>query len=140
MARPTKIARFIEVAESILYEDDIMLLTDEELVFMINKDLIGDEKITDRTFQNWKSGELKDEYSVEFFRLIKDALIMQKKSLFLKFGSDDKAWTRWAWIIERKFTEWNLKHISENKNDNTTKSTLNINMNKDGVDDLEDII
>ena len=138
--RPSKIEAFLEVAEGVLFQEDLMLLTDEELVFVINERLPEEDQITDRTFQNWKSGEVKDEFSAQFFRVMKRALILQKQSLFNKFGNDDKAWTRWAWIIERKFSEWNLKHISENKNDNNNKSTLNINMNKDGLDDLKDIV
>ena len=51
-----------------------------------------------------------------FVILIKRALLTQKENLFKKFANDDRAWQRWAWIIERKFSEWNLKQISENFN------------------------
>jgi hypothetical protein len=61
--------------------------------------------------------------------LIKKALLIQKQNLFKKFENDDRAWQRWAWIIERKFTEWNLKHISENKNENTHTGEIKINYN-----------
>jgi GTP-sensing pleiotropic transcriptional regulator CodY len=45
--------------------------------------------------------------------LYKKALTIQKKSLFENLKNDDKSWQRYAWIIERKFSDWNLKHLSE---------------------------
>ena len=40
-------------------------------------------------------------------------MISQKQNLFKKYEDEDKAWQKWAWIIERKFSEWNLKKITE---------------------------
>jgi DNA-binding MarR family transcriptional regulator len=65
----------------------------------------------------------------EFCPLIKKALRNQKENLFKKFSNDDRAWQRWAWIIERKFSEWNLKNINENKNENTHTGEIKINYN-----------
>jgi hypothetical protein len=131
MARPSKIDRFIEVAKDILFRDGLMLLTDEELVFLINENLQESEKVAIRTFKLWKSGDYaeKGETGKEFLPLIKKALIIQKETLFKKFSNDDRAWQRWAWIIERKFSEWNLKNINENKNDNTHTGEIKINYN-----------
>ena len=36
--RPSKIDKFIEVAKDVLFRSDLMLLTDEELVFLINEE------------------------------------------------------------------------------------------------------
>ena len=131
MARPSKIDRFIEVAKDVLFRDGLMLLTDEELVFLINQELEDSEKVAIRTFKLWKSGDYaeKGETGKEFLPLIKKALIIQKETLFKKFSNDDRAWQRWAWIIERKFSEWNLKNINENKNDNTHTGEIKINYN-----------
>ncbi len=131
MARPSKIDRFIEVAKDVLFRDGLMLLTDEELVFLINENLDESEKVAIRTFKLWKSGDYaeKGETGKEFLPLIKKALIIQKETLFKKFSNDDRAWQRWAWIIERKFSEWNLKNINENKNDNTHTGEIKINYN-----------
>jgi hypothetical protein len=131
MARPSKIDRFIEVAKDVLFRDGLMLLTDEELVFLINENLQESEKVAIRTFKLWKSGDYaeKGETGKEFLPLIKKALIIQKETLFKKFSNDDRAWQRWAWIIERKFSEWNLKNINENKNDNTHTGEIKINYN-----------
>jgi len=131
MARPSKIDRFIEVAKDVLFRDGLMLLTDEELVFLINQELEDSEKVAIRTFKLWKSGDYaeKGETGKEFLPLIKKALIIQKETLFKKFSNDDRAWQRWAWIIERKFSEWNLKNINENKNENTHTGEIKINYN-----------
>ena len=131
MARPSKIDRFIEVAKDVLFRDGVMLLTDEELVFLINENLEEKEKVAQVTFKKWKSGDYSElgETGKEFLSLIKKALIIQKENLFKKFSNDDRAWQRWAWIIERKFSEWNLKNINENKNDNTHTGEIKINYN-----------
>jgi hypothetical protein len=76
MARPSKIDRFIEVAKDILFRDGLMLLTDEELVFLINENLQESEKVAIRTFKLWKSGDYaeKGETGKEFLPLIKKSI------------------------------------------------------------------
>jgi hypothetical protein len=131
MARPSKIDRFIEVAKDVLFRDGLMLLTDEELVDEINENLDKKDRISQRTFKRWKANDFDEEGEIgkEFCPLIKKALRNQKENLFKKFQNDDRAWQRWAWIIERKFSEWNLKNINENKNDNTHTGEIKINYN-----------
>jgi hypothetical protein len=80
------------------------------------------QRICYATFKVYKSksDELKTEEKEiynNFLALYKKALIKQKNELFRKMGSDDKARPRRAWIIERKFEAWNLRHVSENKHD-----------------------
>ena len=133
MARPSKIDRFIEVAEKILFKENLMLLTDEEFVFLINQELSEKERISDRTFARWKAKDFEegDEVGKSFVMLYKKALLHQKENLMKSMIKDDRAWQKYAWIIERKFKEWNLKIITENKNDNTTthKGEIKINYN-----------
>tara|TARA_Y100001973_G_scaffold55152_1_gene81474 strand:- start:9 stop:431 length:423 start_codon:yes stop_codon:yes gene_type:complete len=131
MGRPPKIKTFISVAEDVLFRDGLMLLTDEELVFLINEELEQKDKVSDRTFARWKAKKFNenDDMGKTFVMLIKKALIIQKENLFKKFSNDDRAWQRWAWIIERKFSEWNLKNINENKNENTHTGEIKINYN-----------
>ena len=131
MARPSKIDRFIEVAKDVIFRDDLMLLTDEELVDEINENLDKKDRISQRTFKRWKANNFDEEGEIgrEFCPLIKKALRNQKENLFKKFSNDDRAWQRWAWIIERKFSEWNLKNINENKNENTHTGEIKINYN-----------
>ena len=132
VGRPSKINKVLEVAENILFKESLMLLTDEELVFLINEQLSDKDKISDRTFARWKAKDFDDDDPLgkTFVMLIKKALLIQKESLFKKFQNDDRAWQRWAWIIERKFSEWNLKIITENKNENnnTHSGEIKINM------------
>lgn len=114
--------------EKRVHEYRAIFLSDEELVEVVNMKLeeIGEEELTFdyRTFQNykarwkWNDEELKPlrwkqkDLFEEFFRLIKKHLILQKQSLFQKF-QDSSVRQKYAWIIERKFEEWNLKKISE---------------------------
>jgi hypothetical protein len=140
--RPSKIGRFIEVAKEVLFKESLMLLTDEELVFLINEELEESEKVSIRTFKHWKSGNYdeKGDIGKEFLPLIKKALLIQKESLFKKFQNDDRAWQRWAWIIERKFSEWNLKKISENTTEVKGEVKTKIDYSKLDEGTLKDII
>lgn len=115
--RPSKIDRFVEVAEEVILDDiNAIILTDEDLVFLINEKLEEDERITKRTFENWKAkakgSEELDEMGERFFRLYKKALVEQSMNLFKEMRKDTQ-WQRYAWIIERKFDDWNIKHKSE---------------------------
>lgn len=111
--RKTKIQSFIKAAEKILSNQDIVLLTDEELFFVVNQELPLKNKIDMRTFQNWKEKYMSNKFSEidengkDFFKILKKAIIIQKKNLYKKLISDS-VWQRWAWIIERKFPELRL--------------------------------
>ena len=133
MARPTKLnSDWLDIAEAIVNDDiNAIILTDDELVLLINEELdrqdISDEekekqKISDRTFQRWKAknkedSEELDEVGRQFCRIIKKALLKQKRHLFDKFRDEEGQWQKWAWIIERKFDDWNIKH----KHDHSTE-------------------
>jgi len=140
--RPTKINAFIEKAKDVLFRNDIVLLTNEELLFLINEELSEEEKVSTRSFERWKSGDFGKNTQVgnEFLALMKKALIIQKRNLFKKFENDDKAWTRWAWIIERKFSEWNLKKISETTTELKADVKTDIDYTKLDESTLRDII
>jgi hypothetical protein len=142
MARPSKIDKFIEVAKEVLFKESLMLLTDEELVFLINEQLEEKDKVAIRTFKLWKSGDYaeKGETGKEFLPLIKKALLIQKENLFKKFQNDDRAWQRWAWIIERKFSEWNLKKISESTTEIKGEVNTKVDYSKLDESTLKDII
>jgi hypothetical protein len=121
-----------------------IILTDAELVFLVNKELSDDEKFSYSSFQRWKTlfkkqddcdeqtAKYLDKYD-EILSIIKDALITQKNNLFREFREDKQTWTKWAWIIERKFDEWNLRTKSENINriDNLNKVEVEIINKKD---------
>ena len=124
--RPTKLYDFFEAAEKILFEDNnALIFTDSELLFEVNQLLPVEKKISETTFKSWKSlsqkNKLDDDKGLYFLSLLKTALNKQKQNLFKKLNEEKKSglWTKWAWIIERKFSDWNLRHIGEI--DHTTK-------------------
>ncbi len=115
--RPTKLTKkFIDVAnEVITYNINAIIHTDEDLLFLINDKLSKKERIDDRTFQRWKAKaregneEELDKNGKTFVVLIKRNLILQKDRLFSDLQDDPKGWQRFAWILERKFDDWNIK-------------------------------
>lgn len=119
VGRPTKLTKkFIEVANSVLFDDiNAIILTDEELLMLINEQLDEKEQVATRTFEDWKAGKSPNQDCEDFRGLLKKALVKQKNDLFVQMRNDDKTWTKWAWIIERKFDDWNIKQ----KVDHTTK-------------------
>jgi hypothetical protein len=114
--RPYKMQAWLNQLNQVLEDEDILFLSDKDLQFLVNRKLPLDQQITSRTFENWKAGKFApdEEIGKQFIQSIQFALIKQKQFLSKKMIDDDKNWQRYAWIMERKFTEWNLKHISEN--------------------------
>lgn len=113
---PTKLTEnFLDAVKAVLAEDqNVLVCTDDELLMLINKRLTEKEQISERCFQMWKAGDFAENADgEEFLRLIKEALVKEKKSLMQMLKTDERAWQRWAWIIERKFDEWNIKQKQE---------------------------
>lgn len=118
---------FIRVANDVLSSDLASIIyTDTELLFLINEELTIDAQITEETFRHWKrkifdnDWETLPETAKAFYSLIRKYMIIQKRELFKQMQRDPQ-WQRWAWIIERKFIDWNIRHqvdvkgIIENK-------------------------
>ena len=128
VGRPTKLtSHFLEVAEKVLHEDiNAVIFTDKELLAEINEKLEEGERIDHTTFERWKAGSVEDARGEEFCGLIEKALRKQKNNLFNQFRSDQKAWQKWAWILERKFKDWRLpwKHEIGGDADNPTPITI----------------
>lgn len=117
--RPTKLTdEFLKVVENVLNDNiNSIILTDEELFELINGNLGEEQRICYATFKNYKASKNKEESELynRFLSLYKKAITVQKKSLFDSLKKDTNSWQRYAWIIERKFSDWNLKQISERK-------------------------
>ena len=143
---PPKINNVCEALESFLAEDkkNIWIMTDDELLDEVNARIADESKrICKRTFERYKQKSLNEEENSEelppkteemygeFCRLIKRALREQKNNLFSHLMTSDSSWQRFAWIIERKFDEWNLKKKVESEH-NIGKRTM-----ADLLDDLE---
>lgn len=141
--RPFKMENWVAELQKILAAEDIIFLSDKDLQFLVNQNLDESERITDRTFENWKAGKFHpdEEVGKQFMNCIHLALIKQKQEMSRRMlGEDDKNWTRFAWVMERKFQEWNLKHISENINRNEQQTTIQITAANDEQRQLIDNI
>jgi len=123
MCRPTIINdEIINTFRDVLAEDsNAIILTDEELCILVN-DKLENTSFSYSAFKDWKAFAIEtktktsDENMVIYAKLrslIKKALIIQKQELFKKLHDDPTQWQRWAWIIERKFDAWNIRHKTE---------------------------
>lgn len=135
--RPAKINRlWIDTAiELTSNEMNIIALTDMEYLETVNEKVedklkeqnkyvskkeIRKHQISDGTFMEYKAGkELSNPVAQamldEFSEVYKKAIKIQKKNLMIAMAKEDKSRQRFAWIIERKFGDWNLKKVSEKK-------------------------
>jgi hypothetical protein len=117
--RPFKMKIWVEALAKVIEERKIAFLNNEELVFLVNKEIPDkDHQITSRTFKNWIAGKTdpKDkELADEFSDLYRSALIEQKLNIINDLmAGGDKNWYRLGWLLERKFSdEFNLKKITE---------------------------
>ena len=115
--RPTKLTEnFFKVAEKII-DRYVLPCTDHEIIFLINEELPEPERIHENTWKNWKkrafnSDEDKEIYN-RFLSLVKKSLFKEKESLMREMRAGEPGWQAKAWILERKFSEWNLRKISE---------------------------
>lgn len=116
--RPFKMKIWVEKLKEVLDENTALFLTDEDLVFLVNEKIEDSVcHITTRTLRNWKAGKTDpkaEDVAHDFARLIQNALIKQKQAVLTKMlETEDRSWPKYAWILERRFAEWNLKQISE---------------------------
>lgn len=137
--RPLKLNKNrLEAAKKVINEDiNAIILTNEEMVMAINDELKDEkDRVEYKTFEKYKK-RVKDwntdgnyegeaELIEEFRGVLKKALFKQKQDLFKKLWWEDKARQRFAWILERKFNDWNLRNINENHNNNSWEITLKI--------------
>jgi hypothetical protein len=129
VGRPFKMEAWLKALNEVLDEESTIFLSDKDLVLLVNRILPEENNITDRTFINWKSGKFapNEDLGKEFIGCIEISLIKQKQLLGERLMNDTTGqWTRYAWILERKFSEWNLKHISENINKNEQSTVIQI--------------
>lgn len=112
---PSKLNEDVLQAISQVVDENILICTDEELVIAVNELLPEDKRFTYEAFSKWKRGlsQVDNPLYPSFLRLIKKALVNEKKRLLKLLESDKNSWQRYAWILERKFDEWNIKNKSE---------------------------
>ena len=69
------------------------------------------QQISHRSFKRWKFSmdENGGQATNEFKRLYLKARIRQKQQLLHSLKTNSKGWQRYAWVLKRKFLEWNIK-------------------------------
>ena len=89
----------------------VVVYTDEELVDFVNYHLEEELQVSLTSFRNYKRGEIDDNAITKLFvDAYKRALFLQKRRLMESLEDDvPGGWQRYAWILERKFDEWNLR-------------------------------
>lgn len=117
VGRPSKLTEdFLKDLENLLERQSSVLLTDEEMLEHIG--------IDNQTKQNWLNPEYKgadEELKKKFFELIKRGRRFHKMNLGDKLAIGENGWQGSAWMLERKFSDLNLRNISEVKQENTGK-------------------
>ena len=119
--RPSKMESWLPALKEVLDTENILFLTDNDLRILTNEKLPEEQQITDRTFKNWKAGKWheSEETGKVFLKVVEKALIKQKQWIGERMlETTNQSWVRYAWLLERKFAEFNLKQISENVNRN----------------------
>jgi hypothetical protein len=91
-----------------------IIYTDEDLVWMVNQELPKECQISIASFKRYKAGDIDDDEVTRLFvSRYKRALMIQRRNLMEAMASDiPGGWQKWAWIMERKFDEWNLRSRS----------------------------
>src|SRR3954463_2824576 len=85
--RPTKLTEeFLAAMFEVIHdEDNALIYTDEELIFLINDRLPLEARICGDTFRKWKNGDVSDDVrGLKFLGVYKKALMKQKQNLFRK--------------------------------------------------------
>jgi len=126
--RPSKLTeKFIDVAENVINEY-ILACTDADILFLINQSLEEKERIGETTWKRWKNGNFstkehhnREELGKRFMAFIKKALIIEKNNLLKEVRKGKPGWQAKAWILERKFKEYNLRVQSDVRVEATVK-------------------
>lgn len=127
--RPFKMIHWITQLEEVLSNEEVLFLTDRDIVFLVNSRLSPDHRINQRTFENWVAGKFSpdDKTGEKFMEMLEEARIKQKQYLGKKMYEDDKYFYRTAWTLERKFpNEFSLKNYNINKNEDTRIIQINV--------------
>lgn len=109
-------------AMGIVITENVLFCTDEELVLLVNEKLPPEMQFSFETYSKWKRGESQEDNLLfkDFLRLVKKALITEKIVLLKNLQNGVTNWQSRAWILERKFDEWNFR----------SKSVIDFNVEK----------
>lgn len=109
--RPTKMTIEMISAMKNVIAENVLFCTDEELVLLVNDKLPPNLQFSFESYSKWKRGESQDGNMLfkDFLRLVKRALITEKIALLKNLQTGVINWQSRAWILERKFDEWNIR-------------------------------
>lgn len=129
---PVKFAKFFDEFEKVVNDTFAVLhWTDAEIVDEVNDRLDEGDRITKRTFEGWKKqfmdGGLDPVVEHRYFRVYQKALRNCKEKLFGSIVSETHSWQRFAWIMERKFSEtWGAKDERKHEDPNEGQKQITI--------------
>jgi len=116
--RPTKLTEDLILA-MIQVVTEALYWTDEELLDELNEKLesLKQPTISQTTFEDYKANkqQASNPLMKHFSGLIKKALKKEKSELLKELRGGGNGWQAKAWILERKFDEWNLRKKEEKK-------------------------
>lgn len=125
MSRKSKFPKFFEQLKLVLNDERTVILTDEELLVLVNDHLDPWDRISDSTWEYWISNHtsksveaqasISAEEAAEFRQLLKSARVKQKMNLTANMMDSDNSKSHWAnsWILERKFKDLRIKQGNE---------------------------
>jgi len=150
MANKVKLtSKHIEVFEKVV-NSNVLYCTDEELFFLF-EDSLKENKIptisyaTYREYKNNPSSYIEKfpeltEIFIKLLALVKKALLKEKANLFVSMkDKEETQWQKYAWILERKFKEWNLKQVQEVTSVNKNVEIDYSNLSDEELNSLIDI-
>ena len=110
----------------------VIAMTDEGLLNCINDMVAPEEQITLRTFLNYKAGQIVDHepdgiYAKLFVSSYKRAIDQQRFALARALADDvPGGWQRYAWLLERKFDDFNLRAKSVDETPDVRRLVLKV--------------
>lgn len=117
MGRPTKLPKFLEAMKKVLEDERTVILTDAELLTLVNNRLRKKDRVAVNTFDQWKTptqtskspeniDSIDSDMIEEFRHVLALARVEQKMNLGDKL-TDKNSKNAWgaSFILERKFED-----------------------------------
>ena len=108
--------RWVRKLDEVLHQEHPVGLaivhSDKALVDKVNSQLEEQDRISIKSLERYKTGGYIDDVTIEsvFVRAYTKALHLQAENIMKRLAEDvPGGWQKWAWIMERKFDEWNLR-------------------------------
>ena len=115
--RPSKMTQnLLNAIAMVLEHESSVIMTDEELLILINKELEPKERISTQAFKRYKANKdiktVDSELYAQFLDLIKEARVFQKRNLYTNITASTNFFP-YGWIGERKFKDLSKDYSNE---------------------------